>query len=100
MPVDILVARLVGGGGEEWDKCGAWEVIAGWWEVWMKAVRRESDWNTNNACEGGRRVGLARHTTYGGGGAGGGCRSWRNHGGLYECHECGARIDGAGKVRG
>ena len=39
MPVYISVARLVGGGGEEWDKFGAWEVIAGWWEVWMKAVR-------------------------------------------------------------
>ena len=43
MPVYISVARPVGGGDEEWDKFGAWEVIAGWWEVWMKAVRGESD---------------------------------------------------------
>ena len=44
MPVDISVARLVGGGGEEWDKCGAWEVIAGWWEVWMTLVREGGGW--------------------------------------------------------
>ena len=43
MPIDISVARLVRGGGVEWDKCGAWGVIAGWWEVWMKAVRMESE---------------------------------------------------------
>ena len=36
-------ARFVGGGEEEWDKFGAWEVIAGRWGVWMKAVRGEVD---------------------------------------------------------